>query len=94
MTQEEQKAILRELQKIPNIGPACAKDLLLLGIYSSADLKDRDADGLYQELCAKTGARQDPCVWDTFAAAVHYAKTGEARKWWDFTEERKATRQL
>jgi hypothetical protein len=28
-------------------------------------------------------------VWDTFAAAVHQARTGEALPWWHFTAERK-----
>jgi hypothetical protein len=36
-----------------------------------------------------TGKRQDPCVWDTFAAAIHQARTGEALPWWHFTRERK-----
>ena len=35
------------------------------------------------------GQRQDPCVWDTFAAAIHQARTGEALPWWHFTVERK-----
>lgn len=86
--------VLKELQKIPNIGPACAKDLLLLGIRRAEDLKGRDPDALYQELCVKTGVRHDPCMWDTLASAVHYANTGERKKWWEFTAERKATRRL
>jgi hypothetical protein len=28
-------------------------------------------------------------VWDTFAAAIHQAKTGQALPWWHFTRERK-----
>jgi hypothetical protein len=89
-----EKEILKELQKLPNIGPACAGDLVLLGVKSVEDLKTRSADELYSELCAKTGARQDPCVWDTFASVVHFAHTGERKKWWEFTAERKATRDL
>jgi hypothetical protein len=28
-------------------------------------------------------------VWDTFAAAIHQARTGEALPWWQFTRVRK-----
>jgi hypothetical protein len=86
----EDRQVLKELQKLPNIGPACAQDLLLLGIRNVSDLKGRTADDLYGELCAKTGSRQDPCVWDTFASVVHYAQTGERKKWWEFTPIRKS----
>jgi Pathogenicity locus len=34
-------------------------------------------------------ASQDPCVYDVFAAAIHQARTGEAKNWWAFTGERK-----
>jgi hypothetical protein len=44
---------------------------------------------MYLRLQRITGQRQDPCVWDTFAAAIHQARTGEALPWWHFTVERK-----
>ena len=81
--------VLRELQKLPNVGPAIAEDLVLLGVRRVEDLKSRNADEMYSQLCSKTGSRQDPCVWDTFAAVVDYAHTGQPRKWWEFTQERK-----
>ncbi len=90
----DDRAVLKELQNLPNVGPACAGDLLLLGIRSVDDLKSRTADDLYTELCAKTKTRQDPCVWDTMASIVHYAQTGERKKWWEFTAIRKATKKL
>jgi hypothetical protein len=83
------EAAIKELRKIPNIGPACAQDLILLGIRSVDDLKKRNPDEMYQALCAATGARQDPCVWDTLAAAVDYAHTGVKKPWWEFTAVRK-----
>nr|WP_243444214.1 helix-hairpin-helix domain-containing protein [Acetobacter persici] len=30
---------------------------------------------------------------DVFAAAIHQARTGEARNWWSFTPQRKARQQ-
>ena len=77
------------LLALRNVGPAMVRDFTLLGIQSVADLARQDADTLYLHLCRLTQRRHDPCVWDTFAAAIHQAKTGEARDWWSFTEERK-----
>ena len=85
----EDNAALKALQTIPNIGPACARDLLLLGFQEPAELKGQDPLVLYRKLEAITSSRQDPCVLDTLMSAVHYAETGERRTWWSFTEERK-----
>jgi hypothetical protein len=84
-----QPETLKKLRTIPNIGPSMAQDLLSLGIQTPEDLKGRDPVQLYRHLEELTGARQDPCVLDTFMAAVHFAETGERRTWWSFTEERK-----
>jgi hypothetical protein len=78
-----------ELLALANIGPAMRRDFRLLGIDTVAQLARQDADKLYLELSALTGNRQDPCVWDTFAAAIHQAKTGEAKPWWTWTKVRK-----
>lgn len=81
---------LKALQTIPNIGKSLAKDLYDLGYRAPEDLGQQDPKRMYDKLCQQTGERQDPCVLDTFMAAVHYANTGEAKKWWEFTSERKA----
>lgn len=88
-TNEDREAI-KALRTIPNIGPACARDLLLLNIREPKALKGRDPLELYRQLEAVTHKRQDPCMLDTMMSAVHYADTGESRTWWSFTEERKA----
>jgi hypothetical protein len=79
-----------ELSRLANVGPATRKDLARLGIETVAVLAKADADDLYTRLCVLTGARQDPCVWDTFAGAIHHARTGQATKWWEWTKTRKA----
>lgn len=88
MTHEQEA--LRALQGIPNIGKSMAKDLYSLGYRKPADLKGEKPLEMYRRLSEKTGTRQDPCVLDTFMSAVHFAETGESRKWWEFTAERKA----
>ncbi len=82
-------AAIRALRQMPNVGPSIARDLLSLGIRQPADLKRRNPKRLYDQLCALTGQRHDPCVLDTFMAAVAFAETGVDRKWWEFTPTRK-----
>lgn len=77
------------LKELANIGPAMLRDFEKLGIKTVAQLATKNADDLYLKLSKITGHRQDPCVWDTFRAAIHEAKTGEKTTWWSWTAERK-----
>lgn len=86
---ERKRGSTDELLALRNIGPAMRRDLALLGISSAAQLARREPDALFVALERKTGQRQDPCVWDTFAAAINQARTGDARPWWHYTPERK-----
>jgi Pathogenicity locus len=78
------------LEDLPNIGPAIAADLRLIGIAQPRELKGRDAFVLYQKLNAATGTRHDPCVLDTFMAAVDFMSGAAAAPWWAYTAQRKA----
>ena len=78
------------LERIPNIGPALAADLRLLGIKQPQELRGCDAFTLYQQLCKATGQRHDPCVLDTFMAAVDFMQGAPATPWWHYTTQRKA----
>lgn len=79
-----------ELQTIPNVGPAIERKLQRLDITTVADLRGRDGEDLFERLCSLDGRRHDPCLLDTFVAAVAYADGGPARPWWEFSRERKA----
>ena len=78
------------LEQLPNVGPALAGDLRLLGILHPRELAGRDAFVLYQALCAKTGERQDPCVLDTFMAVTDFMSGAAPAPWWRYTPQRKA----
>jgi hypothetical protein len=78
-----------ELSQLRNIGKAMRADFELLGIKTVKQLARCNADDLYARVQQLTHTRHDPCVWDTYAAAIHQAKTGEALPWWDFTKVRK-----
>ena len=83
-----------QLSDLRNIGKAMLRDFDLLGITNVAQLAGQDADELYTRIAVLTGARHDPCVHDTYAAAIHQAKTGEALNWWAFTPLRKERQRL
>ena len=85
------------LEDIPNVGPAVAADLRRLGMTAPADLLGRDPYALYEDLCERTGQRHDPCLLDTFIAAVRFMAGEPKKPWWTYTAERKrhlATRTL
>jgi len=78
------------LTTIPNVGPAVERKLERLGIVVPDDLRGRDPYELFHRLCELDGRRHDPCLLDTFVAAVSYVEGGPARPWWEFSRERKA----
>jgi hypothetical protein len=82
---------MTRLEDIPNVGPAIAADLRLVGVDHPDDLLGRDPYELYELLNEATGIRHDPCVLDTFIAAVRFVDGGPAMPWWSFTAERKRT---
>ena len=78
------------LEQLPNVGPAMAADLRLLGIHTPQALKGRDGLQLYRALCEATGQRHDPCVLDTLLAVVDFMQGAPPAPWWAYTEQRKA----
>jgi Pathogenicity locus len=79
----------RRLEQLPNVGPALAADLRLIGIQAPDQLQGRDPFALYQSLCAKAGQRQDPCVLDTFMAVTDFINGAPPTPWWHYTARRK-----
>ena len=91
------RVALTDLRQIPNVGPAVAADLRLLDISRPRDLVGRDPYKMYDDLCRVTRTRHDPCLLDTFMAAVRFIGGEPAKPWWSYTAERKdhlATRGL
>jgi hypothetical protein len=80
---------IAHLEDIPNIGPSIAADLRQLGITMPAELPEHDPYSMYEELCHITGQRHDPCLLDTFIAAVRYMEGAPKTPWWKYTAERK-----
>jgi hypothetical protein len=83
----------RQLGDLISIGPAMLRDFALLGIRSVAQLARQNPQRMYQRLNHAMGTRQDPCVLDTFCAAVAQAKNprleAEKCQWWYWSRKRK-----
>ena len=80
---------VKSLTDLPNVGPATAKDLQLLGITKPNQLRGRSAFDMYYELCAITGHSHDPCVIDVFLSITDFVEGGEPKAWWKYTRQRK-----
>ena len=87
--QSDDRTELTELQQIPNVGPAIADDLRLIGISSPQDLLGKDPYKMHDDLCRTTGVRHDPCELDVFIAAVRFMAGDPKKPWWKYTAERK-----
>ena len=87
-----QREVWKAFQELGSVGPACAKDFLLLGFRKVSDLKGQDPNRLYTRLCELTKTRQDPCVEDVLRCAVAQAENPALPKkwkdWWSWTPYR------
>ena len=85
----------RQLRDLISIGPAMHRDFDLLGIRSVNQLAKQDPQKMYARLERLTGQHQDPCVLDTFQAAVAQARNprlpAEQCQWWYWSRKRKAS---
>ena len=83
----------RELGDLISIGPAMLRDFELLGIRSVRQLARQNPQRMYARLGRLMGQRQDPCVLDTFCAAVAQARNprlpAEQCQWWYWSKKRK-----
>jgi len=88
----QKRTAVKSLQTIPGVGPRVAEDLVEMGIMSVADLRGKDPDNLYIELCQRQGIRVDRCMLYVFRCAVYYASTEREKhdpallKWWAWKE--------
>jgi nucleotidyltransferase/DNA polymerase involved in DNA repair len=83
----------RRLRDLWSVGPNIERDLQSLGVHTVAQLARRSPERLYRQLERTTGKKQDPCVLDTFRAAVAQALDPdlptEKCVWWYWSQLRK-----
>ena len=80
--------VLKDLSRIPGVGPSIATDLYRIGIHEVAELRGRNPEVLYGELCRQVGRPVDRCVLYVFRCAVYFASEPrpdpELLKWWNW----------
>jgi hypothetical protein len=83
-----------QLVDLISIGPAMLRDFEMLGIRDMKQLARQNPQRMYERLGRLVGQRQDPCVLDTFCAAVAQARNprlpAERCQWWYWSRKRKA----
>jgi hypothetical protein len=93
MIDPDKQSALKELQQIPGVGKAIARDLYALGFRSARELQGRDPEELYLKLCAQKGMPVDRCMLYVFRCAVYYASNKvhnpELLKWWNWGDKRR-----
>jgi len=88
--QDRRSSALRELQVIPGVGNSIAEDLWELDVRSLDDLRARDPEQMYQEICHRQGHVLDRSLLYVFRCAVYYATNAqhdhELLKWWKWKD--------
>ncbi|SET46518.1 Pathogenicity locus [Salinibacillus kushneri] len=81
-------------QEAPSIGPSLAEKIVNdLEIYDLNTMKNKKGGELFDQLEKQLGVWTDPCVEDQIRCLIYYANNPQSRKrWFDFTQERKAYR--
>ncbi|MDD5399279.1 MAG: helix-hairpin-helix domain-containing protein [Dehalococcoidia bacterium] len=78
------------LREIPGVGKSIAQDLNNIGIYSISDLKNMNAEKLYDLSSKYAGVRQDKCLLYVYRTAVYYANGGRSPdklQWWNWKDK-------
>ncbi|WP_088103058.1 helix-hairpin-helix domain-containing protein [Halalkalibacter urbisdiaboli] len=87
---------LAEFQTVPSIGYKLAEKLVFkLSVFSLSDIKDKNGAQLFDQLEKQLGVWTDGCVEDQIRCVINHANNPKSSKqWFDFTEERKAYREI
>ena len=83
---ESADTIKQSLQQIPGVGPKLAQKFHDIGIKRISDLKGKEPEELYSQMCARQGVQIDRCVLYVCRSSVYFAETKnpdpEKLKWW------------
>ena len=77
-------------QVIPGIGPNLARDIRDLGFSDPSELRGRDPERMFADLCQLRGRPVDRCVLYAFRCAVYFVSNeshdAEFLKWWNWKD--------
>jgi len=76
------------------VGNSIASDFEKIGISKISDLKDKNPEELYSQICAAQGCQIDRCVLYVCRSAVYFAENKnpdpEKLKWWNWKDKNHA----
>jgi len=79
-----------DLQTIPGVGKQIEQDFMNIGIHEVADLKKKNPDELYINLCEFQNTKVDKCMLYVCRSSVYFAETDnpnpEKLKWWNWKD--------
>ena len=80
---------IRDLRRVPGVGPSIAQDLYDLGFQRVSDLAGQDPEQMYRDICRD--GHVDRCVLYVFRCAVYFADhqshDPELLKWWNWSDK-------
>lgn len=89
-TCSDEAAALKDLQRIPGVGPSIARDLYAQGFRSVAELNGCDPQTMYERQCELQGGHVDRCWLYVARCAVYFAETPdpapEKLQWWHWKD--------
>ncbi len=81
---------LKDLQRIPGVGPRIALCLLDLGYSQVEDLKRENPEEMFHKLCQLRDKKIDRCVLYVFRETVYFASNtnhdAALLKWWNWKD--------
>ena len=89
MAKANRSSNVKKFTDIPNVGKAVVEKLMILKLNYPQDLKNKGTFSLYTKLNKRTGMRHDPCLLDTFIAAIDFMNGAPTNPWYYYIKERK-----
>ena len=83
----------KNLQTIPGVGKTIAGDFCGIGIKKVEDLKGKNPEKLYSQICDKRGVKVDKCMLFVCRSSVYFAETKKTKqnpeklKWWNWKDK-------
>ncbi len=81
-----------DLTDIPYVGKSISEDFRRVGITKISDLKGKNPEELYKQICLSQGCQVDRCVLYVCRSAVYFAENEnpdpEKLKWWSWKEKK------
>ena len=90
LSEDKKEVSLKDFRRIPGVGVRIAADLWQLGFRNVSDLKNADAEQIYQDLCLLQKCHVDRCMLYVFRCAVYFASNKKhdphLLKWWNWKD--------